>query len=453
MYLLLPDEAQARTVRKDGRMTVRLRTWLRAHPAGRDAGVAATWLLAGLVLWQLGAYRMWMQIAVADSPSWVFLLTLAGMVAVATQRSRLPFLALAAGVAVAGVDLLAGGSLGVVLAFTDLIYAAVKYGSDRGVWIALRIAVAGAIAAIVVLVIVQPEDPAVSAALLQWMLIVAVSGLWGWNVRSEAERTRSVLGEEHAQATIVLRDRIAHDLHDLVANQIAVAGLHIEAARLQAAGLDGDVAPLELSLERAKQGTEQAHLQMRKLISVLTEAQEFDAQGSVDVPGAISRIDALLPAGRALQWEPSGRATLLAGLERMPNQQALVTFRALEELVMNAAKHGVGGVQMRVNSGAGSASSVGSVSPPSRDATAWQGQPTEGLTVEIVNLISPAGQPAAPGTGLGVRGAMMLLDSVGGTLESGEIDTLDRLWKAQFTLPFVPQADPPLSTRPERSSL
>lgn len=413
-------------------MTARLRVWMRAHPAGRDLVIAAVWFVVGLVLWSAGAFKLWAGLALADAAPWVFLLTLGGMLAAVTQRSSHPFIALVAGVAVVGVDLLCGGSLAVVLVFTDLIYAAVRYGSDRGVRIAVRLSAALVVASGIALAVTRPEDPVVVTAALQWVLIVLVSGLWGWNVRSEGERTRAVLGEQHARDTTVLRDRIAHDLHDLVANQIAVAGLHVEAARLQAARLGGDTAPLELSLDRAKQGTDQAHEQLRKLISVLTATGEIEAAGGIEVRAALLRLETLLPAGRALCWEPGTFDVLRSTLESEETPRTLAILRVTEELITNAAKHGAADllVQAAVRDGV--------------------------LSLEISNPVRLRAQPTTQsnrlGNGLGIPGAALLLDSIGGELATSEVDGV---WIAHLLVPVnvaKAGADPHPAT-PERSPL
>ena len=216
------------------------RRWeqLNAQPRTRDALVAATHLLIGLALLQFGAIRLWSQVAVFDTSGLAFLLTLLGMVAISTQRSTRPFTALAIGAPIVVLDTLFGGSLGVTLVCFDLVYCAVKYGSDRGVRIAMWIA-AGLAAATGIGLLLRPWGSAVPLLAVQWALILAVAGMWGWNVRTERLRTRALLAAQHASDTRELRQRIAHDLHDLVSNQIAVAGLHVEAARMQLEHVDG----------------------------------------------------------------------------------------------------------------------------------------------------------------------------------------------------------------------
>src|SRR5690606_14696825 len=106
---------------------------LNAHPRARDGMVASAWLILGLALLQFGGFRLWSIAAVLPTAGSAFLVLLLAMTGLSTQRSSRPFLALGAGVILTVVDMLFGGSVGVILIFTDLLYAAFKYGSSRGV--------------------------------------------------------------------------------------------------------------------------------------------------------------------------------------------------------------------------------------------------------------------------------------------------------------------------------
>lgn len=394
---------------------------MRANPGGRDAVVAGFWLVLGFVLWQVGGTRLWQPLAIVDAPDWVFLALLLGMAVAVTQRSRYPLWALAAGSTFAAVDLLCGGSLGVLLALSDLIFAAVKYSSERALTITLRLVLGLGTLVLVLIFLAQPQDPMVLIMTFQLFLLVAVSGIWGWNVRSEGERTRIVLGEQHASETAGLRDRIAHDLHDLVANQIAVAGLHVEAARLQAAGLGNhkspDTAALETSLVRAKSGTDEAHLQLRRLITVLTTAPQIEQVEPVELPAVLTQLEALLPVGRAVQWGQGARDLMLKSLAQAPTSQQAIVVRVCEELVMNAVKHGGRDVHIEAY-----------FQPDRSDGS------TGTLTLSIANEHTHPLNRGHTGTGLGLRGAKSLVSSIGGdlaterTLLGGEDSDEMRSW-------------------------
>lgn len=391
-------------------------TRLASRPAARDAGFAAVWAVLGLVLWAIGAHGLWSGVALVAAPSWVFLVTLALAVAAVTQRSAHPFAALAACCVVGLADLACGGSLGVVIVLTDLIYAAMKYGRAAAVRLAVRVAALCGVAAAVALLVLRP-GPAVSATVVQWGLIVLVSGLWGWNVRSEGERTRAVLAAEHASETRLLRGRIAHELHDLVANEIAVAGLHVEAAKLQAERLTGDTAPLARSLASAKRGTDEAHRELRGLIAVLTAVEEIDGPEPVRPAAGLAGLGALLPAGRALAWERGAGERLLAALESAEEPARRVVLRVLRELVANAAKHGTGDVRVAA------AEADGRMRVELRNGLAGGGAGRSGLAAQA-------------GSGLGIGGSRLLLGGIGGELDSRRDRTATpECWAAVLSFP------------------
>lgn len=364
---------------------------------GRDTAVAAAWLTLGLILIAVGLYPLWPDVALFPASTGSAVAALFALAVVALFRSRTPLLALGAGTPLVIADVLHGGTPGAVLVFTDLIYAAVKYASDRGLRRVLQVALAAAAGYLLALMFI-PAGAQVYQVSAQWLLIVAISAMWGWNVRSERVRTRASLQTEHRQHRADLQERIAHDLHDLVANHIAVAGLHIEAAKLLAAQPRIDGERLHETLTKAKSGTDHAHTELRNLISVLTEEP---GPGVGDRPGAAT-FGHLIPLDREIRWRPSRSAldNLMAAFEPLP---AGVLTRVIAEALANAVKHGSGPIEVNI----------------------------EPAHVRISNLIAPG--PAASGTGTGLIGAKKLLAGIGGTLTA--IPTRHDVWVTTILLP------------------
>lgn len=383
---------------------------LRAQPARRTALIALFWLAVGVALWAFGVRGLWRHLALWPAPPWAFLVTLGAIAPLVLLRTRRPFLGLALGTIITLVDTLMGASLGVVLVFTDLVYAAIKYGGDRGVRILTRVAGGLGLALVIALFGIVPRDPGLAVMLVQWALIVLVSGLWGWNVRAERARTRSELDARHADENRELRSRIAHDLHDLVANQIAVAGLHVEAAKLQSEKLAQEHGPLTQSLDRAKLGTDRAHRELRGLISVLTAVDATDGREPVRVAEALQQLGQLLPAGRAIRWEDGAAARISEVLPPAQASRATIVLRVLQELVANAAQHGVGDLTVSAETVAG------------RD-----------LCVTLTNAVATGSAAERPGGGLGVAGTSVLLASLGGALDSRDTHAG---WRATLTIPL-----------------
>src|SRR5690625_252871 len=219
-----------------------------------------------------GVFPLWPEVAIWEPSRAAGAATLAVLVALATVRSRWPLAVLPVAVAVSAGDILHGGTLGALIVFTDLVYAAVKYSSERGLRRAVHVALIAGAAWGTALLLWRPGTSVYQAS-VQWLLIMVVSVMWGWNVRSERRRTEALLAAEHAEEQLRLQRQLAHDLHDLVANHLSVAGLHVEAAKLLVAAGParvGALGQLEESLAKAKVGTDHAHGELRSLIRVLT---------------------------------------------------------------------------------------------------------------------------------------------------------------------------------------
>ena len=371
---------------------------LRRAPRTRDALAAAAYLALGLALLQLGAARLWIFPGLPRFDLG-FLLALLAMAALATQRSSRPFLVLLAGAVVTVGDALIGSSVGVVVLFGDFVYCAFRYGGDRGVRALLWGILALTVVAVLTLVVWFRGSGVAAAVSLQWALTVMIGGLWGWNVRSERVSTRTAMALRHAQETERLRRRIAHDLHDHVANHIAVAGLHIEAARLRGAREERLPGAAAQSLEKATQGTDEAHRRLRQLIAVLTTIDGLE-QHPLSTDGS---LDDLLPDDRSLLRRGHDLTDILAAQSA---SGAAIIRRVVSELITNAVKHGEGDVLLDVDDDA----------------------------VRVSNVI--AGTSAVPGTGIGTAGAALLLEDIGGSLSAERLAGTDR-WRATVTLPRV----------------
>ena len=407
---------------------------LAEHPAERDAVIGVCWFVLGVALVQFGGYGLWRTVALFNGPAWLFLLIAGAYGGLATQRSRHPLWALSGGLAVAAIDVAGGGSILAVLAITDLIYAAVKYVSDRGIVVLLGFAMGWVALTALTLLIRQENSAALLSIALQWSAIFSISALWGWNVRSERKRTSTLLNSRHARETERLRMRVAHDLHDLVANQIAVAGLHIEAAKLQAGAFVGNAnsenphsgtgstgsEALSQSLAHAKKGTDNAHTELRRLIAALGALDDIAQAPVRPLEEQITELSELLPGGRHLVWAGASRATVLRELSLATPTTAALVLRVLRELVANSAKHGTGDTRCEAE--------------VSEDAT-----PETTLLITVFNTPRIGSRPNDPtGNRLGLRGIALVLDGLGGTVTAG-IDPETGEWRAALVIPRAAQ--------------
>lgn len=153
-------------------------------------------------------------------------------------------------------------------------------------------------------------------------------------------QSRALLAErearavEHTRATLAERNRIAREIHDLVAHSLSVTMLQITGARRMLT--DGeDVAEAIDALRDAERVGRQAMNDIRQTVSEL--ATEVDVNRPLpsvdDVPELIESVRA---AGLAAGYEVHG------DVERLPASMGLGLYRIVQESLANVAKHAPG---------------------------------------------------------------------------------------------------------------
>jgi signal transduction histidine kinase len=307
----------------------------------RDAVLlAAGGLVGGLVLWSLGLYNNGSH----DRGHEVLpLLPLAAMCgAELLRRIGQPWALLLATAALAA-DLVIGSLLATVLMFTDVVYAAVLYGSPRTARrvtpVATFVTIAVAIGAIAVLRDAEALLVGVVGAL------ISVAPAWtGMIVRryqetAEAERLRAeqtaLLAEmDRREAVVSERGRMARELHDMVANHLSAIAIHSTAA-LSLKDARASAEALGVIRENSVQGL----AEMRRLIGLL-RADSEDAE-PVAVP-TLDGLGALLEQART-NGADSGLAFELDDARppggRLPAPVGLAVYRIVQESLTNALKH------------------------------------------------------------------------------------------------------------------
>lgn len=390
---------------------------LDAAPVVRDRFIALTWGAVGLALLLAGLVPMWSLLVQIDLGMAGFVGTLLAITAVGTARSRRPILALGLGTAIFAADICQGGSPGVALIYFDLVYATVKYARSAQLQLLLRIVTVLTAGLGIYFVAAKSFDSPYFGLAFQLLIATIVSAGWGWNVRSERTRTQTAMAAAFDAQTAQLQQTIAHDLHDLVGNQIAVAGLHIEAAKLQLGNRDFD--GLNRSLNRAKSGTDLGHRELRNLINVLSAVEAFQQPGTLNVAEELQGLTKMVPGGRELLWATGAQPVLERALTGFEPAQKRVSLRVLQELVANAVKHGRGDINVAVIDHSGSAKSA------DQDV----------LVMEVENDIATSPSPI-PGTGIGMRGAEILVTSVAGALQVNPSSDLNSgRWLVQIAIP------------------
>lgn len=385
------------------------------RPHRHDVLLALVSVVTGLVLWSLGVHQ-------ADGrdflPDWAALIPLVVLGSMELLRRSAPRVGLIVGTVGLVADQFTVGSLATVLIFTDLMYAAVVYGTPA---MARRLPVSTGLITVAVTI--------VSVAWLrtpQALLIGVVTGLVSFGpaltgatlrnhreaavaARLRAEQTALLAEMDRAQAVTAERARMARELHDMVANHLSAIAIHSTAA-LSIDRPDTSREALGVIRENSVQGL----AEMRRLIGLLRDAgagREPLATPSLD------GLDALLDQART-NGSGSGLEFVLRDDRppggAVPAPVELAAYRILQESLTNALKHAAPGtVSVRVAREDGR------------------------LSVAVDSPYGDRPGPRAPGSGAGLIGMRERAELLGGRFTAGRSGPV---WRVRAILPAEERA-------------
>ncbi|WP_338672998.1 histidine kinase [Streptomyces sp. SCSIO 30461] len=395
------------------------------RPHRDDALIAIAGLAGGLLLRALGLHNN-AGVRPLDGP-WITLVPLVVMAAMELLRQTSPRTALTVGTLALVLDLFTPGNLVTLLMYTDLMYAAVLYGSPE---MARRLPYATAlttIAATIGLIAWYREPHALLLGLIIGLVSIgpAATGALVRNHRDAADTARlraeqtALLAEmDRTQAVNAERARMARELHDLVANHLSAIAIHSTAAL----SLDKPETTRQ-ALTVIRENSVAGLAEMRRLIGLLRDSgggQEPAAAPTLDA------VDALIAQARA-NGEPSGlRFTLhddRDGAASLPAPVELAAYRIAQESLTNALKHAAAGeVAVRIT-----------------------GEPGDALTVTVTSPFGQRPGPRAPGSGAGLVGMRERVALLGGEFEAGPVAGTDRgpvVWRVRALLPMEKDKEP-----------
>lgn len=398
------------------------------RPHRDDVLIALAGLLGGLVVWAAGLQG---GPELAGFPAWVSLVALAMLSGAELLRRTAPGPALGVAVPALTLDTLGGTMIATVVMFTDVVYAAVVYGSPRMAWGVPRGCVVLTIVAAVVPLSLW-RDPQVLLIPLIIGIVTATPAFTGMVVRNHrdraaAERLRAeqtvLLAEmDRTQAVTAERARMARELHDVVANHLSAIAIHATAAQ----NMEGDARATRDALGVIRENSVQGLTEMRRLIGILR-----DASGSSE-PDAVPTLDGIEALLERARSTAAGRFQLVLEDERRDEPVtapvALAAYRIVQEALTNALKHAAPGevvVELRHHE--------------------RNGRPTALLVRVTSPLAGRASErtPRAPGSGAGLVGMRERVELLGGTLDTGPVlrnvpgtaHAARRVWEVRAELP------------------
>lgn len=307
------------------------------------------------------------------------------------------------------------GGVAVYLPLMAVFFGAAAYGHAATRWLALSGTIFASFAVAIpigygggLVMIFQYYLLAVAIFVLAWVagMLVAV------NRSRRAAQTGEIratvkLGEAKQEVTLEQeRNRVARDVHDIVAHSLAVVIAQADGARYGAKNVP---APVVEALENIAITARAALTDVRVLLGELRHNEEAGPQ-----PG-MNDLDALIrgfrDSGLKIEWNSYGTAAELVGTP------ALAVYRIVQEALTNALRHG-------------------DRSEPVELVFDWG---TSSIAVIVTNGM-PAGATAG-GAGHGIPGMRERATLAGGELEAS--DGTNGRFRVRATIPF--QRETPLS--------
>lgn len=372
---------------------------------GTDIRGAVAMFACGVMLAGIGLVETWSDAVWRLRPPWLHLVPLAALCVLMARRRITPLRCLGIGAVIFLAEGMAGGSIGSLLVFIELAYAAGRHGRGRvaermGAVIATSIVAAGLLA----LVLSRDLRVAVLMALTVFA-VVGTSYWWGESAKKQAdlvdvERARAAdlarmadLREEHARRSE--REAMAAELHDALSGSLAAITIHSEAALQNPA-----LAPQALAVVRTT--SKQAMGEMRSLLTVLRPHD-----GATAAP---SRIEDAVSAGRARGLDIHFRPAPLGG-DDLPRAVAHAAYRVVQESLANVQRH----------------------SPH-----AWAHVDVEMGDELVITVLSRGIDDTCDTEGYGLTSMAERVQALGGHLNAGPFDDG---WRVVATIPLVTPLD------------
>ncbi|MFD5428455.1 sensor histidine kinase [Streptomyces sp. NPDC127084] len=396
------------------------------RPHRDDVLIAVCGLAGGLLLWALGLHNN-AGVRPLDG-SWITLVPLVAMAAMELLRRTSPRTALTVGTLALVLELLTPGNLVTLLMYTDLVYAAVLYGSPAMARLLPYSTALVTIAATIGLIAWYREPYALLIGLVIGLVSFgpAATGALVRNHREAADAARlraeqtALLAEiDRTQAVNAERARMARELHDLVANHLSAIAIHSTAAL----SLDKPETTRQ-ALTVIRENSVAGLSEMRRLIGLLR-----DSGGGDQEPAAAPKLDAVdaLIAQARSNGEPSGlRFTLYddrQGAAALPAPVEMAAYRIVQESLTNALKHAAAG----------------------EVAVRLAGEPGNALAVTVTSPFGQRPGPRAPGSGAGLVGMRERVALLGGEFEAGPVAGPARspeVWRVRALLPMEKDKEP-----------
>lgn len=233
--------------------------------------------------------------------------------------------------------------------------------------------------------------------LLEVLLGFVVGAMLWWQMRALAAE-REARSRAWDQATTAERERIAREIHDLVAHSLSVSLLQVTGARhalrdvSEASGpaeVAETVAEIDAALSDAEQVGRRAMADIRRTVSAMAAGptERHALPGAGDIAALVREVGG---AGLAVEYDEQGDPTTL------PAATGLGLYRIAQESLANVTRHGGEAPRARVRFRVDGSAAHLHISNP-----------------------LPAGRPRGDGLGSGLAGMQARATQLGAALQAG----------------------------------
>ncbi|NYF13934.1 signal transduction histidine kinase [Pseudoclavibacter sp. JAI123] len=312
-----------------------------------------------------------------------------------TQKRRFPVAVLTVCVALAALTLVVGGALGVIVLVLDALYVVGRFASRGALRVVEWVVVAAVLAAFVAPLLLGATLREAVFFCLQALAIFCTPLWWAGSVRQSAELARvqearaddaeRLLVLEREEAVRAERERMARDLHDVVAANLSAIAITSEAALAGPAIAPREAGALQAIRASALEGLDE----MRSMILILRHG-ESDSQ-ELAAPPRLAQVAQIVADTRAVDVTVVGEVPSASAA----SEQALA--RVVAEALANSERHS-----------------------PGADVEVRFEEDTESISV-LVTSVGGTLVDGAPGTGNGLGLIRERAERLGGRLEAGPI--------------------------------
>ncbi len=218
----------------------------------------------------------------------------------------------------------------------------------------------------------------------------ALARMWILNAGRLEAAERTSAEQDRRRKELEERNRIARELHDVVAHSMSVISVQAATARYRIPGM-GEAAQREF--EEIAGSSREALGEMRMLLSVLRAEDDVPTAPEPGLAEIDSLVEGTRSSGTTIRYEGLG-----AGIPQANPAAGLAAYRTVQEALSNALRHAPGAVV-----------DVG-----------LHVQEDRRLEISVVNGAPPSPpRESAPGAGLGLSGLRERAAAVGGSAEMG----------------------------------